>query len=69
MDDPMWEISALIKRGYRLHLYSTIGGECWAELRRWVYRKRIRLELTRIQFEEAKKVFFAHQPGRGGSAC
>jgi hypothetical protein len=58
LDDAIAKISALIKRGYQLRLYSS-EGECWAELQRWVYRRRIRLELTRIQFEEAREAFLA----------
>jgi hypothetical protein len=55
MNDALSTIAALTRGGYRLTLYRSASGRCWADLRRgWVLRKRVRVDLDRDGFEQAK---------------
>ena len=57
MDDGLSTIAALTKSGYRLTLYRSASGLCWADLRRgWLLRKHVRVELDRHRFEQAKSI-------------
>jgi hypothetical protein len=60
VDDPLATIAALTKSGYRLTLYRSASGLCWADLRRgWILRRRVRVELDRYRFEQAKQILGA----------
>jgi hypothetical protein len=60
MEDPLATITALTKGGYRLTLYRNRSGRCWADLRRgWVLRTRVRVDLDRHRFEQAKQMLGA----------
>jgi len=55
MEDALSKITALTKSGYRLTLFRTPSGRCWADLRRgWILRKRVRIDLDRDRFEQVK---------------
>jgi hypothetical protein len=60
MDDSLSTIAALTKSGYRLTLYRSASGLCWADLRRgWILRRRVRIDLDRDRFEQAKQILGA----------
>jgi hypothetical protein len=60
MDDSLSTIAALTKNGYRLTLYRSATGRCWADLRRgWVLRRHVRVDLDRVRFEQAKQMLGA----------
>jgi hypothetical protein len=60
MDDSLSTIAALTKSGYRLTLYRSASGLCWADLRRgWLLKKHVRIELDRGRFEQAKQILGA----------
>src|SRR5262249_19121771 len=55
MEDSLATITALTKSGYKLTLFRSPSGRCWADLRRgWILRKHLRVEFDRDQFEQAK---------------
>ena len=57
MEDSLSTITALTKSGYRLTLFRSPSGRCWADLRRgWILRKHVRIDLDRDQFEQVKKM-------------
>jgi hypothetical protein len=57
MDDSLSTIATLTKSGYRLTLYRSSSGRCWADLRRgWILRKHVRIDLDRDRFEQAKQL-------------
>lgn len=61
MDDSLSTITALTKSGYRLTLYRSASGLCWADLRRgWLLKRHIRIDLDRRRFEEAKRILGTH---------
>ena len=61
MEDSLSTIAALTKIGYRLKLYRNAYGLCWADLQRgWILRKRVRVDLDRDRFEEAKQFLGTH---------
>jgi hypothetical protein len=60
MEDSLSTIVALTKRGYRLTLYRSASGQCWADLQRgWLLKRRIRVNLDRDRFERAKEILGA----------
>jgi hypothetical protein len=60
MDVSLSTIAALTKGGYRLTLFRNSSGLCWADLRRgWILRKRVRVDLDRDRFEQAKQLLGA----------
>lgn len=60
MEDSLSTIAALTKSGYRLTLYRSASGLCWADLRRgWILRKHVRVDLDRDRFEQAKQILGA----------
>jgi hypothetical protein len=60
MDDSLSTIAALTKSGYRLTLYRSASGLYWADLRRgWILRRRVRVDLDRDRFEQAKEMLGA----------
>jgi hypothetical protein len=60
MEDSLSTIAALTKSGYRLTLYRSASGLCWADLRRgWLLRKHVRVDLDRDRFEQAKQILGA----------
>jgi hypothetical protein len=57
MEDSLSTITALTKSGYRLMLYRSTSGRCWADLQRgWILKKHVRIDLDRNQFEQAKQM-------------
>ena len=55
--DPLATIAALTLGGYKLTLYRSWSGTCWADLRRgWVLRKHVHVDLDRHRFEQAKRM-------------
>ena len=61
MDDSLSTIAQLTKKGYRLTLYRSAYGQCWADLRRgWILRRHVRIDLNRDRFEEAKRFLGTH---------
>jgi hypothetical protein len=57
MEDSLATITALTKNGYKLTLFRSPSGRCWADLRcGWILRKHIRVDLDRDQFEQVKKM-------------
>ena len=60
MDDALSTIAALTKSGYRLTLYRSASGLCWADLRRgWLLRTHVRVDLDRDRFDQAKQILGA----------
>jgi hypothetical protein len=60
MDDSLSTIASLTKSGYRLTLYRSPSGMCWADLRRgWIFRTHVRVDLDRDRFEQAKQILGA----------
>jgi hypothetical protein len=60
MDDSLSTIAALTKSGYRLTLYRSASGKCWADLQRgWLLKRRVRVDLDRDRFEHAKQILGA----------
>jgi hypothetical protein len=57
MEDSLSRITALTKSGYRLMLFRSPSGRCWAELRRgWILRKHVHVDLDGDQFEQVKRM-------------
>ena len=57
MKDSLSTITDLTKSGYRLTLYKSPLGRCWADLRRgWILRKHVRVNLDPGQFEQVKQM-------------
>ena len=57
MEDSLSTITALTKIGYRLTLFRSPSGRCWADLRRgWILRKHVRIDLDRDLFEQVKRM-------------
>jgi hypothetical protein len=60
MDDSLSTIAALTNSGYRLTLYRSASGLCWADLRRgWILTRHVRIDLDRDSFEQAKQILGA----------
>ena len=57
MEDSLATITALTKNGYKLTLFRSPSGRCWADLRRgWILRKHVRIDLDRDLFEQVKRM-------------
>jgi len=57
MEDSLSTIAVLTKSGYKLTLFRSPSGRCWADLRHgWILRKRVRVDLDRDRYEQVKKM-------------